>query len=77
MKRLNFELDNKQFLNTFQKVVRSVKHPTEEAHFKVKEDLVYRFEFDWQDEDTCGIEVFKLNSEERKELNKAIVKKEK
>jgi hypothetical protein len=46
------------FFPLFQKVIRSVSYP--KVHVNVETDKgLFRFLFRWQDEDTCGIEVFK------------------
>lgn len=55
-KRRAIEKGNK-FFPIFQRVIKSVEYPKEQIKIKYNNQL-YKFVFEWQNKDICGIEVF-------------------
>jgi hypothetical protein len=47
------------FFGIFQKVMKQVTHPKEFVSIRVADKENFKFVFDWQDENTVGISVFK------------------
>lgn len=79
MKQANTtEWERKRIDDEFFKVMQSINHQTktnkEEVKFKYKDGELYKFAFDWVDDDCCGIELFKaIEIKENKEPEKEIV----
>ena len=54
--------DSEFFTKVFQKVIKTVEHPKEEVTISVKnkdKKQLYKFVFQWSDENQCGIDVYR------------------
>jgi hypothetical protein len=51
-----------ELFNLFQKVIKSVQYPKDELTIKTmnrqQKELMFKFKFEWQDENICGIDMF-------------------
>jgi hypothetical protein len=57
--RINIHPGSFFFTNIFQKVLKLVNYPETAKTVRV-DDQKFKFIFDWQDENTCGIDVFRI-----------------
>jgi hypothetical protein len=48
-----------EFFKVMQSINRQTKTNKEEVKFKYKDGELYKFAFDWIDDECCGIELFK------------------
>jgi len=58
MKRI-YVNPNSGFFGVFQKVIKQVKYPIETITIIANQEK-YKFIFQWQDENICGVDVFKV-----------------